>query len=223
MLTEFNGWESDHTKLEKFFDWIRFTSNIKSLKLSIDDNLTEIKNEIIPKVHVSVPHREGEGKGWKAITLYGYSSLMTDDDSYYQSNGFDLPETKSWTSISNFFPKTKQWIIENIPFSKFGRVRLMVLEPGGYIAPHRDYPRGQCLAGINIAINHPANIQYIVGGEEIIWQEGDSRLIDIGSTHEIYNNSNESRVHIIVHSDPIDVWSVEMMHIVCDSYTKLRI
>lgn len=69
-------------------------------------------------------------------------------------------------------------------------------------------------------INHPSDVKYLIGDEEILWKEGESRLIDIGSTHAIYNNSAEYRVHLIIHSDPIDQWSVNMMRIVCRSYLK---
>jgi hypothetical protein len=219
-LNQFANWESDPQILEQFFNWIRFESKLKTLKLDIDTNISEIKQEIMPKILVSTVHREIDGKGWRSVTLHGYSSMMTDDDNYYKEKGFVLPENKEWTDISRFFPKTKEWLLKNIPFSKFGRIRLMILEPGGYVSPHIDYPKGNCLAGINIAINHPQDTEYIVNGEKICWTEGDSRLIDIGSVHAIYNNSDEHRVHIIIHSDPIDQWSVGVMQIVCRSYLK---
>jgi hypothetical protein len=219
-LNDFLNWETNDLVLDKFFNWIRFDSNLKTLKLDISDSIENLKNEIIPKIPVSVVHRELDGKGWRSATLHGYSSLMTDDDNYYKGLGFNLPPNKSWTSLSIFFPETKKWILENIPFANFGRIRIMILEPGGYVAPHKDFPNGNCLAGINIAITHPKEVKYVIDGDEIDWAEGDSRLINIGSTHAIYNNSNEPRVHIIVHSEPIDKWSNEMMRIVCQSYIK---
>jgi len=220
ILTEFKNWQTDYSTLNNFFNWIRFNSNIKTLKLDIADDLEELREEILPKISVAVTHREEDGHGWRSATLHGYGSAMTDSDGHYLDNGFNLPTEKHWTSISNIFPKTKEWIIKNIPFAKYGRIRLMIVEPGGSVLPHKDYPHGQCLAGINIAINHPNSVRYIIDNKPIHWRNGDSRLIDIGSIHEIYNESNEYRVHIIVHSEPIDVWSKEMMSIVCKSYLK---
>jgi hypothetical protein len=220
ILTEFKNWQTDYSTLENFFNWVRFNSNIKTLKLDIDDNLEELREEILPKISVSVTHREEEGNGWRSATLHGYNSVMTDSDGFYLDQGFNLPTEKYWTSISSIFPKTKEWIIKNIPFAKYGRIRLMIVEPGGSVLPHKDYPHGQCLAGINIAINHPDSVRYIINNESIHWSNGDSRLIDIGSLHEIYNESDDYRVHIIVHSEPIDIWSKEMMSIVCRSYLK---
>jgi len=52
------------------------------------------------------------------------------------------------------------------------------------------------------------------------WQEGESRLIDLGSIHQITNNSSKSRIHIIVHSEPIDQWNETIMQLVCNSYNK---
>ena len=51
------------------------------------------------------------------------------------------------------------------------------------------------------------------------WQEGEARLIDLGSMHQVMNKSNEPRIHIIIHSEPIDDWS-GVMQLVCDSYGK---
>ena len=217
-MNRFLNWESDPIVLENFFNWIQFNSNLKTLKLDINCDVDQLKTEILPKVAVTTPHRDEDGRGWRSASLHGYSSIMTDSDDYYKNLGFDLTEEKHWTSLSTFFPKTKKWILENIPFNKFGRVRLMIIEPGGYVYPHKDYPRGQCLAGINVAINHPLGVKYIIAGEEIIWQEGESRLIDIGSIHEIKNDSDEYRVHIIVHGEPINQWGEAMMKLVCRSY-----
>ncbi len=219
-LGQFKGWETNDQILEKFFYWIRFESKKPSLTLDIDNKLDLLAEEIMPKIPVSMVHRDYDGNGWRAVTLHGYSSIMTDDNSYYTELGFNLPEQMHWTSISNFFPKTKEWIIKNIPFSKFGRIRIMILEPGGYVLPHIDYPKGNCLAGVNIAISHPNDVSYQVNGREIYWKNGDSKLIDIGTTHEIRNNSDKPRVHIIVHSNPIELWSKEMMAVVCRSYIK---
>lgn len=217
-VNDFSNWENDPIVLEKFFNWIQFSSNLKTLKLDINCDVEKLKTEIMPKIEVSTPHRSEDGEGWRSVALHGYSSIMTDSDDHYRNLGFELMGEKHWTSLSDFFPKTKRWILENIPFKKFGRVRLMIVEPGGYVYPHRDYLRGQCLAGINVAINHPPEVKYLVAGEEITWQEGDCRLIDIGSIHEIKNDSTESRVHIIVHGEPIDQWGETMMKIVCRSY-----
>lgn len=217
-LERFNNWQNDNLVLKDFFYWIRHESNIKTLKLDIDNNLFELKKEILPLLSISTDHRSDESAGWRSATLYGYSSIMTESDEHYHSQGIKLPIKKRWTSLSYFFPKTKEWILKNIPFTNFGRIRIMIVEPGGYVLPHKDFPNGSCLAGVNVAICHPTEVKYVVGGEEVVWKEGDSRLIDIGSIHEIQNHSNDPRVHLIIHSDPIDQWSNEMMKIVCKSF-----
>lgn len=217
---EFSNWETDRNALLSFFKWIRHESKCRSLVLQIDNDLKNLKNEIMSKIFLAVDHREEEGKGWKSLTLHGYSSLMTDSDDFYRDMGLDLPEKKDWTSVSKFFPKTKEWILKNIPFDNYGRIRIMIVEPGGCVLPHRDFEHGSLLAGINVAINHPLGVEYLIDGKSINWNEGDSRLIDIGSIHSISNNSNFPRVHLIIHSEPIDQWSEDVMKIVCRSYVR---
>lgn len=216
----FLNWETDTNVLLNFFKWIRHESKCKTLTLQIDNDLNDLKTEIMSKIFLAVNHREDDSKGWKSLTLHGYSSLMTESDDFYRTKDLDLPERKEWTSISKFFPKTKEWILKNIPFDNYGRIRIMIIEPGGFVLPHRDFKHGNLLAGINVAITHPLEVEYLVNDESIEWKEGESRLIDIGSIHSINNNSNLPRVHLIIHSEPIDQWSDKIMKIVCKSYIE---
>ena len=48
----------------------------------------------------------------------------------------NMPEY-DWTELADLCPITKQWL-QNLGFKKYQRVRFMLLDPGGYINPHRD-------------------------------------------------------------------------------------
>jgi len=202
------------------FNWIRHNSGLATLRLDISKPSSAMREELLQSLHLAVPHREDEGNGWRSLTLHGHSSTMTDSDEAYSEQGFVLGE-KSWTDVAKFFPLTKKWITENVPFEKYGRIRVMIVDPGGYVSQHKDYPNGQLLAGINVAITHPQGVIFdIENYGNVEWQEGESRLIDLGSLHQVTNNSNEPRIHIIIHSEPIDDWGNEVMQLVCDSYKK---
>ena len=86
-MNRFLNWESDPIVLENFFNWIQFNSNLKTLKLDINCDVDQLKTEILPKVAVTTPHRDEDGRGWRSAALHGYSSIMTDSDDYYKNLG----------------------------------------------------------------------------------------------------------------------------------------
>jgi hypothetical protein len=217
---EFSNWANDEVLVSKYFDWIRTASRCASLKLDINSDVTEVVAELKSRaVELSVPHRPDSSHGWRAITLYGYASNMTDSENYYREIGVvDDTSKMSWTDICQFFPKTVNWIKTNIPFDHLNRTRIMILEPGGFINPHRDH-LGQMLgAGINVAFTHPDNIEFgLEGGGLVPWKAGEVRLIDIARHHAVVNNSNEYRIHLIVY--PLDrSWNMEAKKVACRSY-----
>lgn len=219
---EFIGYENDLNKMNKYFEWIRFKSHMGSMRLNIDADITEVKKELSDRSFLAIPHRKTESNMWEVITLYGYSSIITDSPQYLQENNL-LPENikLQWTDISPMFPKTVEWIKNNIPLKTVSRIRVMVVQPGGYILPHRDYHHGQCAcAGINIAIVNPEGAEFCLENNGLIpWQEGDVRVFDVGLFHCIRNNSSVPRIHIIV--SPIgSEWDTEAKRLACDSYTK---
>jgi hypothetical protein len=136
---------------EMFFKWIRHESKCKSLRLDVNADVSEIKEEIKNKVELAIAHRGHPG--WRALTLFGYSSVMTNSSEYYKEKGMITEyDTPDWTDVSKFFPKTVAWLKTHNPLTDFVRIRLMILDPGGSSSPHKDYPYGQMLCGpLNIA------------------------------------------------------------------------
>ena len=77
----------------------------------------------------------------------------------------------------------------------------MLLEPGGYIAPHTDTLKHK-LSPVNIALNHPKGcIMKMAGHGTVPFKDGEAYILDVGNTHAYYNKSNEDRYHIIVHGN----------------------
>lgn len=205
---------------EELFSWIRHNSNCKSLKLDISADVKDLQLEIKNKTFLAVPHRNHPG--WRSITLYGYSSIMTNSYEHYKSLGVDFTNlTPGWTDISKFFPNTVEWLKKNNPLNEFVRIRIMVLDPGGSSSPHKDYPHGQLLCGpINVAIINPPGAEFVLeDGGLVPWQEGDVRTMDLGSTHCVRNVGGEERVHIIITPANTD-WNIQAKELACRSYLK---
>lgn len=222
MPEQFIGYENDTNKMLEYFEWIRFKSQMGSLRLNINTDISEVQNELSSKSFLAIPHRKNESHNWRVITLYGYSSIITDSPQYLKENNL-IPNNYElkWTDISPLFPKTVDWIKNNIPLKTVSRIRIMVVEPGGYILPHRDYHHGQCAcAGINIAMINPEGSEFCLEDNGLVpWREGDVRVFDVGRLHCIRNNSNVPRIHIII-SPLTHEWDIEAKKLACDSYTE---
>jgi len=208
---------------ETFFKWIRHESKCKSLRLDLNADVSDIKEEIENKTFLAIPHRSHPG--WRSITLYGYSSIMTNSHEHYKENGFDFTDFKlDWTDISKFFPKTVAWLKENNPLKEFVRIRFMILDPGGSSSPHKDYPFGQFLCGpINLAITQPKGAEFVLeNGGCVPWKEGDFRTMDLGSVHCVRNTGLENRIHMIISpfNDGINDWDIQAKELACQSYLK---
>lgn len=218
---EFLNASSDE-EIERFFKWIRHESKCKSLLLDIQTDVSELKEELKDKYDLAVPHRHHTG--WRSITLFGYSSIMTNSYEHYKERGFitdnDVP---SWTDICKLFPKTVEWVKKYSPIKEYARVRIMVLDPGGVITPHKDYLYGQVLAStINIAVINPPGVEFVLeNGGTVPWEEGQVRLIDVGSVHSVRNTSTSPRVHLIITPTTKD-WDIEGKRTVCRNFIRYQ-
>jgi aspartyl/asparaginyl beta-hydroxylase (cupin superfamily) len=104
-----------------------------------------------------------------------------------------------WTEIADVCPITTKFFKETMPLDQYLRVRFMLLEPGGYILPHRDNNKNQ-LQAFNFALNNPKDCFFgIENHGNIPWKAGDSRIINISTNHAVWNNSNVPRIHMIAH------------------------
>jgi hypothetical protein len=221
---KFINWEYDDNLLLEYFNWIRETSRCASLRLDVNSSVELVAKELEQKaLPLAIPHRAGQSNGWKTVTLHGYSSIMSDYSGYYKEEGIvGQDDTESWTDVSKFFPYTVNWIKQNIPFDTYSRARVMILEPGGFINPHRDW-QGQMLGGgINIAITNPEGVEFgLENGGLVPWAPGDVRMIDVARHHSVRNNSNLPRIHLIV--SPLGtVWNKKAMSLACRSYTNFK-
>ena len=178
-------------------DWIRQSSRLPWLKLNLEIPTDKILKEANVLYPTAVLHRDSDKfthyshQGWKSLTLYGDDSTTTT-----HTQG-----VKNWTDIAKLCPITvefvkKYWVLDDTT----GRIRFMWLEPGGYILPHQDRDRSMFFE-TNIAITQPAECRFrFLEYGTVPFTAGSAFLVDISNKHLVANNSDQLRLHFIVHA-----------------------
>lgn len=148
--------------------------------------------------HRSNDKKKGYGhRGWQSLTLHGIDKHKTE---HYTKYGFSTLEEANyhWTDVCEKVPNLYKFL-SSLPYKVFDRVRIMRLEPGGYIMPHKDGPE-RMFGPLNIAINNPEGCKFVFKDKGIVpFKTGYGMLLDVGREHVVINRSNEYRYHIIVH------------------------
>tara|TARA_B100000035_G_scaffold313754_1_gene328205 strand:+ start:1156 stop:3309 length:2154 start_codon:yes stop_codon:yes gene_type:complete len=140
-------------------------------------------------MHLSYAH-----EGWKAVTLHGVASDATESHEQYGKSKKDY----HWTNACLKFPECYKFL-KKLGYSDYDRVRIMKLEPGGYIMPHTD-GEGRIFGPLNIAINNPKGCEfYFQDYGKVPFKKGRGVFLDIGNVHAVYNDSDQPRYHFIVH------------------------
>jgi hypothetical protein len=185
------------------------------LKIKEESNLFYLKADIeVPEESIAegmaiyekglfTPHRVSHGRGWASATLHGEEWDITHYDP-------DAKDRYKWTKLQEFAPRTVEWFKDVFPNSgKYGRIRFMLLEPGGYIRRHTDthqWKEGMPLkndvaSAVNIALTQPNNC-YLRNSEtleEVPFEPRSVFWFNNGPFHEAANFSKEPRIHMICH------------------------
>lgn len=182
--------------------------------LFVDFNERRVREELEQIDSLFVPHRDKDGSGgyghlgWNGVTLHGIGPTKTQN---YEQYGYKTQEEADyhWTSICRKCPYIVD-TIKSLPFSKFDRVRIMRLSPGGYIMPHKD-GEGRIFGPLNIALTQPEGCEFIFEGRGVVpFETGRGFMLDLGRRHSVINYTDEYRYHIIVHGTPNSQVGVHM-------------
>jgi hypothetical protein len=145
-------------------------------------------------------HRGEEAgmKGWRSLAVHGISATLTNVPQTY---GLDPNKVKyDWTEIQDQCPVTVKFFKEVFPYNQYQRLRYMLLEPGGYIAPHSDNVNNMPGAAVNISLNNPKGCRLTnVHGTLPFRDSGSMFLFNNHYQHAVYNDSDTDRFHMIVH------------------------
>ena len=179
-------------------NWITKQSGLPYLPLQMNVPTKDIMAEWNDVKEIAVKHRDSDtllnlkNKGWMSLTLFGAGATITtqSDDKY------------DWTEIQSKCPATKEWFEQTFSRENFyGRIRFMLLEPGGHILPHKDR-ESNGLSEVNIAINNPAGCSFHMENRGILpFKEGSAIMLDLSNRHWVVNKSNEPRLHMIYHGN----------------------
>ena len=182
-------------------EWITQKSGIPYLPLDIKVPTKEIMDEWNDVKDMAVDHRDGDtlldftNKGWSSLTLYGVSANVTTHSD----------KKHDWTEIKDKCKITKQWFEDTFHKENFhGRIRFMLLEPGGHILPHKDR-QSVGLNEVNIAINNPEKCSFHMENRGTLpFKEGSVMMLDLSNRHWVVNDSHQPRLHMIYHGNVPD-------------------
>jgi hypothetical protein len=185
-----------------------YQSDVKFLKLDIHFPYIEMLEEAKRMRDRFVPHRDTESKGWASLTLHGLGEDKTGSwKDYGYTSGADAGKDMHWTDVANQCPITTNFFKNKFPCNRYGRIRFMLLKPGGYIGLHSD-SRMSLLENINMVLNNPIDCVWKWGDGDIFDMEpGNAYAVNIHYMHSVYNNSDEDRFHIIAtRHDALPEW-----------------
>lgn len=161
--------------------------------------------------HMFVRHRPWDGQAWNSVCIHGLGADKTEPWGFYPEYRDQREEDLcyTWTTAADRCPVIRDFFENHFPYVSYTRLRIMRLDPGGYITPHRDHDR-PLLSAVNISLNNPPGCEMIQAGIGLVpFRDGGSVIwFNTGYEHAVWNRSQQARYHIIVHGeqDPV-AWS----------------
>jgi len=175
-------------------DWLE-------LKVPFDISQWEEEAKQVEPYYVS--HRGSEEHdGWTSCCLHGLGVDKTNGYEFYQ----DTDNGYNWTELTKLAPSITQFW-KSFPAESYKRIRFMKLAAGGRINLHRDCEPDDLQGfdpfehdfALNVAIIQPQDCIMTVDGKTVPWVSGMSILLNVSKDHEVINNSNQDRIHMIAH------------------------
>ena len=181
------------------FQWIQSSSNLPWLELKINIPWQTILQEINSLPISLVSHRDSDNEhlGWKSGCLHGRSFSETREDENY-----DNLVKHDWTPEAlKYLPNTVKYFRMHWPADQYRRLRIMLLEPNGYIGIHND-GHNKKLSAINIAISQPDECYFVMEKHGCVpFKPGTAFWLNVSNNHTVFNQSKDPRWHIIVHQN----------------------
>lgn len=163
--------------------------DIKSLKLkvfNIDESIweeDETRQQVFSYAH----------KNTKTIPI------IWDIESLDSISVADKTKYFDYLNFEEYIYKIKNLIRMSLGEGKIARVVLARLKSNSEIPPHCDFGKGlEVCNRIHIPIITNEDVLFFVGGERKNMKEGEMWEINNQALHQVKNNSNYDRVHLIV-------------------------
>ena len=146
--------------------------------------------------------------GWKSLAIKAQNGIATNT---YAHTHYNEEPNYQLTEIVKVCPKTMKMLNFITEIKQCNRIRWMLLMPGAKISAHSDKQKenDDVSLALNIALNMPDECHFWIdtkknGDHErytrkIPIQEGEAILLNNAKYHYVENNSDQIRIHIIVH------------------------
>lgn len=154
----------------------------------LEENWLEIKKELqrvihsgknLPKFHEIDDGQEyisdNDGLSWNLLNLLVYGMWHKENASLFPTTSSILKKIKS---------------VRSATFS--------ILSAGKHIPPHKGPYKGIMRYQLAISVPKKGECKIFVDGEPYYWKEGKSILFDDTYTHEVVNNTEESRIALLL-------------------------
>lgn len=175
---------------------IKYNSGLGYLPLSIDIPIDIIRSEALAVVPYMIDLTPGDydSHGWSNFSMFG---VPLEDQGDWGHDRAD--SSMAWTPEAlELMPRTVEYFDQVWPHKRFWRMRLLGLKPGGVIGVHNDHCAG--MENINIGIDHPDQCEfYLEGSGRIPFANGKCFALDAGRRHAVINNSDQLRLHLVIH------------------------
>lgn len=169
---------------------------IKQLKLPFEFNVSLLQADlqrIKDDIWIAHYNRADYDGDWTSIALF---SKDGESSSIVASMNHDSAlKATEILEICSYIPE----LLETFKFEKVA-VRLMRLNAGAVIKPHRDnalsYEDGEFR--LHIPIVTSPDVHFILGGERVIMNEGSCWYINANEEHSVSNNGTTDRIHLVI-------------------------
>lgn len=178
---------------------------IRHLKLPFECNVKELQIELEAILQQKwIPHFNTEGYegNWKSIALY---APQGDAANILAHNSESLQETaalKGSPYLRHIIGQFKCPLLS---------VRLLKLDRGAYIKPHRDYQLGyeDGTFRIHIPIITNPQVAFILDGERLDMKVGECWYTNVNFVHAVANDGDCDRIHLVLDGER-NAWSDEL-------------
>jgi ornithine lipid ester-linked acyl 2-hydroxylase len=158
------------------FPWLsRLEDATASIRRELDAILAH--RHLLPAFHEISPDQRSitSDDGWKTFFLYGFGKRSA-------ANCARCPVTAA----------TLAWI-PGITTAFFS-----ILAPGKHVPRHRGIYKGLLRAHLGVKVPKPDRCRMEIDGNTVRWREGEAIVFDDTFQHEVWNDSDEDRVVLLV-------------------------